>query len=140
MGVLALVSAHAGPSAQPPIGTIGNFPARLSAESISPNFPIFRGYRGDPPNIFFIGILIFLILAKFQNCSTNPSGRNSPFRLFFAQNRLFWGARGGPRNFFFIGIFIFLLLRSPCKNLKSYDDPFCGFRYGTKRKKEKEFC
>ena len=38
--------------------------------------------------------------ATFQNCRTNPSGRNGPFRLFSAQNRLFWGARGGPRNFF----------------------------------------
>ena len=35
MGVLAPVSAHAGPSAQPPIGTSGNFPARVSAESPS---------------------------------------------------------------------------------------------------------
>ena len=42
MGVLAPVSAHAGHSAQPPIDTSGNFPARVSAESISPNFPIFR--------------------------------------------------------------------------------------------------
>ena len=40
MGVLAHVSAHAGPSAQPPIGTSINFPARVSAVSpsnISPN-------------------------------------------------------------------------------------------------------
>ena len=42
MGVLAPVSAHMGPSAQPPIGTSGNYQARMSAESISPNFPIFR--------------------------------------------------------------------------------------------------
>ena len=35
MGVLAPVSAHAGPSAQSPIGTSGNFPARMSAESPS---------------------------------------------------------------------------------------------------------
>ena len=42
MGVLAPLSAHAGPSAQPIIGTSGNFPAGLSAESISPNFLIFR--------------------------------------------------------------------------------------------------
>ena len=41
MGVLAPVSAHAGHSAQPPIGTGGNFPARVSAKSISANFPIF---------------------------------------------------------------------------------------------------
>ena len=40
MGVLAPGSAHARPSAQPPIGTSGNFPARVSAElssNISPN-------------------------------------------------------------------------------------------------------
>ena len=40
MGVLAPVSAHAGPSAQPPISTSGIFPAHVSAESpsnISPN-------------------------------------------------------------------------------------------------------
>ena len=35
MGVLAPVSVQAGPSAQPPIGTSGNFPARVSAESPS---------------------------------------------------------------------------------------------------------
>ena len=61
MGVLAPVSAHAGHSAQPPIDTSGNFPARVSAESISPNFPHFPvkiGLIGDigwiPPNIFFL--------------------------------------------------------------------------------------
>jgi hypothetical protein len=40
MGVLALGSAHARPSARPPINTSGNFPACVSAESpsnISPN-------------------------------------------------------------------------------------------------------
>ena len=42
MRVLAPVSAHAGHSAQPPIDASGNFPARVSAESISPYFPIFR--------------------------------------------------------------------------------------------------
>ena len=31
MGVLAPVSAHAGPSAQPPMGTSGKFPAHVSA-------------------------------------------------------------------------------------------------------------
>ena len=57
MGVLAPVSVHAGPSAQPPIGTIGNFPARVSAEPISPNFPIFKigliGGVGWIPQISF---------------------------------------------------------------------------------------
>ena len=42
MGVLAPVSAQAGHSDQPPIDTSGNFLAHVSAESISPNFPIFR--------------------------------------------------------------------------------------------------
>jgi hypothetical protein len=40
MGVLALGSAHARPSAQPPINVSGNFPPHVSAESpsnISPN-------------------------------------------------------------------------------------------------------
>ena len=40
MGVLAPVSVHAGPSAQPPINVSGNFPAHVSAElpsNISPN-------------------------------------------------------------------------------------------------------
>ena len=46
MGVLDPVSVHVGPSARPPIGTSGNFPARLSAESISPNFPIFLSKYG----------------------------------------------------------------------------------------------
>ena len=61
---------------------------------------------------------------QFQNCSTNPSGRNSPFWLLSAQNRLLGGARGGPRNSFFIGILIFLLLRSPCKISKLSHKPF----------------
>ena len=39
----------------------------------------------------------------------------------------FRGGRWSPRNYFFIGIFILLWLRSPCKNLKSYDTPFLGF-------------
>ena len=57
MGVLAPVSAHAGPSAQPPIDTSENFQACVSAESISPNFPIFKigliGNIGEIPQIFF---------------------------------------------------------------------------------------
>ena len=41
------------------------------------------------------------------------------------------GGRGGPR-FFFIGILIFLLVRSLCKNLKPYDNPFWDFSNGGK--------
>ena len=39
MGVLAPMSAHVGPSAQPPIDVSGNFPAHMSAESSSNIFP-----------------------------------------------------------------------------------------------------
>ena len=58
MGVLAPVSAHAGPFAQPPIGTSGNLSARVSAELILPNFPISGqnrvnwGCRGVPKMFF----------------------------------------------------------------------------------------
>ena len=42
MGVLAPGSAHARPSARPPIDTSGNFPAHVSAESLFkfPHFPV----------------------------------------------------------------------------------------------------
>merc|ERR1712074_47338 len=39
---------------------------------------------------------------------------------------IFRGLGGGPQNLIFIGILLFLLLRNPCKNLKSYDNPFWG--------------
>ena len=39
MGVLVPVSAHAGPSTQPPINMNGNFPAHVSAELPSNIFP-----------------------------------------------------------------------------------------------------
>ena len=97
MGVLAPVSAHAGPSAQPPIGTSINFPARVSAESpsiISPNpsevisevselydklswiywiladFPVkigLIGGEGGVPLFFFT--VIFLFMSKFYDKS-----------------------------------------------------------------------
>ena len=89
MGVLAPVSAHAGHSAQPPIGTSRNFPAHVSAESpsnISPK-PLRSLYW------------IFLILANF-----------------LVKLGLIGGEMGSP-NFFLIGIFQFVLLGSPCKNL-----------------------
>ena len=40
MGVLAPGSAHARPSAQPPIAVSGNFPPHVSAESPSYIYPI----------------------------------------------------------------------------------------------------
>ena len=93
MGVLAPGSAHARPSARPPIDTSGNFPAPVSTEW---------------PSAF----------------KTVKIG-------------LFWGVGGVP-EFFFIGILLFLLLRSSCKNLEPYDNPFWGFSNGGNNKKRKK--
>jgi hypothetical protein len=37
----------------------------------------------------------------------------------------------------FIGILLFLLLRSPCKNVKPYNNPFGGNKNKREKKKEK---
>jgi hypothetical protein len=68
-----------------------------------------------------------------------PSKRSeSAFSPFFGKNRVILGGRGGPRNIFFIGILLSLLLRSPCKNLEPYDNPFWGFSNGGNKKKNKK--
>ena len=100
MGVLAPVSAQAGPSAQPPIGSSGNYLARVSAElpsNISPNPSEVKSEVSELYNKSFLDI--------FESSQ------------FSSQNRVNWGERGGPRNFLLIGIFQFVLLGSPCKNL-----------------------
>merc|ERR1712148_129881 len=52
---------------------------------------------------------------------------------------IFRGLGGGPQNLIFSGILLFLLLRNPCKNLKSYDNPFWkNSDDGRKRKRKKE--
>ena len=92
-----------------------------------PPIAFLGGLGGVPEISFSFESLYFCYLgvhAKFQNCSTNPSWRNGPFRLFPAQNRLFGGSRGGPRSLIFVGILLFLLLRSPCKISKLLDKPF----------------
>ena len=92
-------SPHAGHSAQPPIGTSGNFPARVSAESpsnISPN----------PSEV----------ISEVSELYDKPFMDIFDVSQFSGQNRVNWGGSGGPR-FFLIGIFPFVLLGSPCKNL-----------------------
>ena len=83
MGVLAPMSAHAGPSAQPPIGTSGNFPARVSAESpsnISPN----------PSEV----------ISEVSELYDKPFLDFFDFSQFSGQNRVNWGGSGGPQIFF----------------------------------------
>ena len=65
-----------------PNGTFGNFPAHVSAESFSPNFPfsgqnrVNLGCMGGTPNIFFIGFLIFVLLRS--PCKI-PKLKHKPF-------------------------------------------------------------
>jgi hypothetical protein len=49
-----------------------------------------------------------------------------------------FGLQNGQKKIF-IGILIFLLLRSPCKNLEPYDNPFWGFSNSGKNKKMKKY-
>jgi hypothetical protein len=45
---------------------------------------------------------------------------------------------GEVPNFVLIGILIFMILRSPCKNLKPYNNPFVVLNSGSKKKKKKK--
>ena len=85
MGVLAPVSAHAGPSAQPPIGTSGNFPAHVSAElrsNISPN----------PSEV----------ISEVSELYDKPFLDIFDFSRFSGQNRVNWGGRGVPDFLFWL--------------------------------------
>ena len=116
MGVLAPVSAHAGPSAHPPIGTSGNFPAHVSAQSISPNFTHFPvkigllGGVGGVPQIFFSFDLIpniFVTQEPMLNSQTVAQNLLGGTVLFgFCPPKIGF-FRGVPEIFFFILIFIF---------------------------------
>ena len=57
---------------------------------------------------------------------------------FSGQNRVNQEGQGGPRIFFLMGIFLFLLLGSPCKNLKTYDNPFWYFEQVVWKERERE--
>ena len=108
MGVLAPGSAHARPSAQPPIDVSRNFPAPVSAEltsNISPN----------PSEV----------ISKVSGLSDKSFLEIFEISPFSGQNRVNWRGRGHSRFFPQIEIFQLLLLGSPCKNLEPYDKPFC---------------
>jgi hypothetical protein len=72
MGVLPPGSAHARPSAQPPINTSGNFPAHVSAVTFLkfPHFPVkIRSFWGVSKFCFLLESSYFCYLgahAKFQ--------------------------------------------------------------------------
>ena len=83
MGVLAPVSAHVGPSAQPPIDMSGNFPAYLSAEL--------------PSNIFPNPSEVITEVSELYNKSVENIFEISRFS---AQNRVN-RRRGGGLRFFF---------------------------------------
>ena len=59
-----------------------------------PKIGFFGGLGGVPEIFFSLESSYFCYLGapvKFQNCNTNPFGRNSPFWLLNTQNRLFLG-------------------------------------------------
>ena len=85
MGVLAPVSAHAGPSAQPPIGTSGNFLAHVSAESPS----------NASPNLSEV-------ISEVSELYDKPFLDIFDFSQFSGQNRVNWGGSGAPRFFFLL--------------------------------------
>ena len=60
-----------------------------------------------------------------------------PILAFKHPKSAFLGGQGGSQNKFFIWMFIFLWVRSPCKILRSYDNPLCHFSNGSKKKKRK---
>jgi hypothetical protein len=70
----------------------------------------------------------------------SPSGIYLKLAHFPVKIGLFGGEGGVPKFFFLIGILIFMLLRSPCKELKTYDNPFWGFeqRYQEQQQQEKK--
>ena len=99
-----------------------------------PHFPVKIGLFwgvGGSPNFFLLLESSYLCYLGAHAKIWNPT--TTPYVAFFeiyplsGQNRVILGGRGGPRIYFFIGILLFLLLRSPCKNLKPYDNSLCGF-------------
>ena len=104
MGVLAPGSAHARPSARPPIDTSGNFPAHVSAESpsnISPNPSEVISEVSEPWDNFW----------NFQkkilkNLKTPPQGARGGLRIFLGVNIFFCCCENEPplkfQNCFFV--------------------------------------
>ncbi len=84
-----------------------------------PQIGFFWGPGGVPKILFSLESYFFSYLGappKFQNCSTNPSGRNSPFWLLSAQNRLFRGVGGVPKICFSLEASNFCVLGPHAKN------------------------
>jgi hypothetical protein len=47
------------------------------------------------------------------------------------------GPGGGGPNFIFLPEFLFILVRSPCKNLNSYDNPLWDFNNGGEKPRKR---
>ena len=94
-----------------------------------PKIGVFRGLGGVPKIFSSLESSYFCELgvhAQFQNCSTNPSGRNGQFKLLSIQNRLFGGARGGPRNFFLHWNLHIFVTYEPMQKIKILRHPLLG--------------
>ena len=97
-GVLAPGSAHARPSAQPPIDTSGNISVHVSKGHLQTSPP-------TPQKSY----------PKFRNPRT--TFENTPLTP-----HIYDSGGGGPRIIFLVGILLFLLVRSPCKISEPYDN------------------
>ena len=104
-----------------------------------PKIGFFRG-QGVPKFYFQWNPYIFVTQESMQNSKTLAQTLHGVTVHFVRTKSAFLRGQGGLRNFFSSLEYLFSLLRSPCKNLKSYDTPLCHFSNGgnnNKRKKEK---
>jgi hypothetical protein len=121
MGVLASGSAHTRPPARPSIDTSG-----LTFKHLP------QPLRSHIRSFGALGQLLIIPPLSPQIYNSAGVGRGGGVPEFLGS----WSSssfcskepiqKGGPQ-LFWIGILIFMLLRSPCKNLEPYDNPFWGF-------------
>jgi hypothetical protein len=138
MGVLAPGSAHMRPLAQTPIDMSKKFPVHVSAESpsnISPNpsevisigqLLKLKKKKKNAPEGARGGLQILLGVNISFFCENKSFGALTDLLLIFSPKNTQKNLKIAPEFYFFLRIFI-IFFRVPCKNLKPYNNPFCGF-------------
>ena len=86
MGVLPPGSAHASPSAGPPIGTSGNFPARVSAEWPSNISKGKKEYNRPVPGGYIPWLLAPTFVPAVTGSARTPLGPKTGQVFFFSGN------------------------------------------------------
>ena len=67
-----------------------------------------------------------MIISRIPATKVDHFPPHFPVKIGFFYIYFYFFGGGDPQNLFLIGILLFLLIRSPCKNLKSYYNPFLG--------------